>query len=97
MFNKFELMKITMKTVLRIFIRTCKTVSRKSCINIESKSKSSKFIYTDIVFEITMKFLAGVTPPYIYHDFYTQKTFWEEKFAPAKMISCGHRNVIKHK
>ena len=43
--NEFEFMKITLKTVLRIFLRTCKTVSRKLCINREDKSKTSQFSY----------------------------------------------------
>ena len=52
-----------------------------------------------------MNFLVVVTPPSIYHDFYTRKTFWEEKFTGKKqdlfesmnMRNCGHRNVRKHK
>ena len=41
-----------------------------------------------------MKFLAVVTPPDIYHGFYTHTTFWEEKFTPVNMTSCVRRNVV---
>ena len=46
-----------------------------------------------------------VTPPYIYHDCSTRKTFWEEKFTgkkqylfePVNMRNCGKRNFRKHR
>ena len=51
-----------------------------------------------------MKFLVVVTPPYIYHGFYTRKMFWEEKFTGKKdlfqsvnMKICGRRKARKHK
>ena len=52
-----------------------------------------------------MKFLVVVSPPSIYHDCSTQKTFWEEKFTSKKqdlfvsvnMINCGQSNVRKHR
>ena len=51
-----------------------------------------------------MKFLAVVTPPYIYHGCSTRKTFWEEKFTgkenlflSVNMKNCVRRNVRKHK
>ena len=44
-----------------------------------------------IVVVRAMKFLAVVTPPYIYLGFSTWKTFWEDS-----MRSCGYCNVIKH-
>ena len=51
-----------------------------------------------------MKFLAVVTPPYIYHGCSTRKTFWEEKFTGKEnlflaldMKNCGRCNVRKHK
>ena len=51
-----------------------------------------------------MKFLAVLTPPYIYHGCSTRKTFWEEKFTGKKdffqsvnMKNCGRRKVRKHK
>ena len=65
-FNDFELRKITFKTFLRFFLITCKTVSRKLRINREAKSKTSQFSYSVTVVKRTMKFLAVVTPPYIY-------------------------------
>ena len=37
-----------------------------------------------IVNGINMKFLVVVTPLSIYHGCFTQKTFWEEKFAGKK-------------
>ena len=53
---------------------------------------------------MNMKLLAVVTPPYIYHDFSTQKTLWEGKFTgkenlvlDVNMKNCGHRNVGKEK
>ena len=51
-----------------------------------------------------MKFLAVVTPPYIYHSCSTRKMFWEEKFTGKEslflavdMKNCGRCNVRKHK
>ena len=51
-----------------------------------------------------MKFLVVVTPPSIYHDCSTQKTFWEEKFTGKEdlfqslnMKNCGRHKVRKHK
>ena len=51
-----------------------------------------------------MKFLVVVTPPSIYHGWYTRKTFWEEKFTGKKdlflsvnMKNCGRHKVRKHK
>ena len=46
--------------------------------------------------------LAVVTPPYIYHDCSTRKTFWEEKFtlgefSAVNMKNCGRRNVRKQR
>ena len=97
MFNDFELTKRTLKTFLIIFLRTCKTVSRKICINREDKSKSSQFSYIDIVVTIKMKFLAVVTLPSIHHGCSAWKTFWEEKFTPVNMKSFGHIHARKHK
>ena len=77
MFNEFEMMKRTLKTFIRIVLRTCKTVPRKPCINREANIKSSQFIYSVTVVERTTEFLAVVTPPSIYHDCPTRKTFWE--------------------
>ena len=56
---------------------------------------------------MNMKPLSVVTPLSIYHDFCTQKTLWEDKFAgeekvtlgtftDVNMKTCGHRNVMKH-
>ena len=51
-----------------------------------------------------MKFLVIVTPPSIYHDCSTRKTFWEEKFTgkkdlfqSANMKHCGRHKVRKQK
>ena len=52
-----------------------------------------------------MKFLLVLTPPFMYHGFSTQKTFWEEKFTGNKqdlfesvnMRKCSQSNVRKHK
>ena len=51
-----------------------------------------------------MKFLAVLTPPSIYHDCSTRKTFWEGIFTGKKSVflavdikNCGRRNVSKHK
>ena len=51
-----------------------------------------------------MKFLAFVTPPYIYRGCSTRKTFWEEKFTgkedlflSVNMKNGGRLNVRKHK
>ena len=45
-----------------------------------------------------MQFLDVVTtPPVIYRGFSIWKTFWEEKFTPVNMTSCGRLNVNKHR
>ena len=59
-------MKRKLETVLSIFLRTCKTVSRKLFINSQDRSKISQFIYTFIVVTRTMKLLEFVTPPSIF-------------------------------
>ena len=38
-----------------------------------------------------------VTPPSIYHGFYTRNNFWEEKFTQVNMKNCFHCNVSKHR
>ena len=75
-FNDFEWTKKTLKTVLWIVQITCKNVSRKPCINREANIKSPQFSYSITILEKTTKFLAFVTPPYIYHCLSTCKTFW---------------------
>ena len=56
---------------------------------------------------MNMKPLSVVTPLSIYHNFCTQKTLWEDKFAGEEKVTigtfkdvnmkkCGHRNVRKH-
>ena len=51
-----------------------------------------------------MKFLAVVTPPYIYHGCSTRKTFWDKKFTGKEGLflsvnikNCSRRKVRKHK
>ena len=45
-----------------------------------------------------MKLLQVVTPPpEIYNGWSSRKTFWEEKFTPVNMTSCGGKNVRKHR
>ena len=61
------MMKITLKTVIRIVVITCKTVSRKSCINREDNIKRSQLSYIDIGVTRIMKFLSVVIPPSIYY------------------------------
>ena len=58
-------MKRTLKTVLRMVMRTYKTVSIKPCINREDKSTISPISYVAIFVTRTVKFLVVVTPPYI--------------------------------
>ena len=67
MFNDFEMTKRTLNFFLRIFLRTCKTVSRKPCMNREDKSKITHFSYTFILIKVTTKLPEVVIPPYIYH------------------------------
>ena len=66
----------------------------------------SQFSYTDVM--MNMKLLLVVTPPSIYNDCSTRKTFWEEKFTgeekftlgeftAVKMKKCGRLNVRKHR
>ena len=74
-YNAFEIMKITLKTVLIIVLGTCKTVSRKPCINREDKSMSSKFSYASIVLTRKMKLLEFVMPPYIYQYYFLKILF----------------------
>ena len=43
------------------------------------------------------KVLGVITQPQdIYHGCSTQNTFWEEKFTPVNITSCGGCNVRKH-
>ena len=63
-------------------------------------SYSSQFSYAYVM--MNMKVLAVVTPSSIYHDCFTQKTLWEEKFTlgdftAVNMKICGRRNVRKHR
>ena len=81
------MMKTTLKTVLVIFLKTCKTMSIKPCINRQDKSYRSQFVYTDIVVTRLMKLPEVVTPSYIYHAWSTRKTFWEEKLTPVNIRS----------
>ena len=46
---EFRMTKITLKTVLSIFMRTCRTVSRQTCIKRESKSRNSQLRFKVIV------------------------------------------------
>ena len=75
-------------------MRTCKTATSKYVR--EDNSKISQFTVTVIAVARTIKFLAVLTPPSIYHGCYTWKMFWKEKFTPMKMRSCGYCNMQKH-
>ena len=66
-FNGFRMMKISLTTVLRISLRTCKLFSRNPCINRESKISISQFSYKVIVVTRKKKFLSVLTPPSIYN------------------------------
>ena len=51
---------------------------------------------------VNMMLLAVLTPPSIYHGYYTRKTVWEEnftlgEFSAVNMKNCGHQNVSKHR
>ena len=53
---------------------------------------------------MNIKLLAVITPPYIYHGCFAQKTFWEEKIrgeektlSAVNMKNYGRRNVRKHR
>ena len=51
---------------------------------------------------MNMNLLEVLTPPSIYHGWYTRKTLWEEKFTvgeftAVKMKNCGRWNVKKHR
>ena len=70
--------------------------------SVEGKPCISQFSYAYVM--INMKLLSVVTPPSIYHDSSTRKTFWEEKFTgeeklflAVNMNNSGCRNVSKHK
>ena len=88
---------IILKTFLIFVLRTCKTMSRKTGINREDKSKISQLTYTVIFLTRTTKLLAVVTSSSIYHYFPTWKMFWEEEFIPVTLRSFGKWNVQKHK
>ena len=66
MFNEFEMMKKILKTVLRTFPRTYKTVSRQLCRYRYYKNKILQFSDIVIVATRTIKLLAVATPPSIY-------------------------------
>ena len=80
-----------------------KTVLKENHILIEKvRALISQFSYTVVM--ITMKLLAGVTPPTIYHGCSTLKTFWEESFTGEEklflamnMKICGHNSFSKNK
>ena len=61
------------------------SVEKKTCINKESKSLELT-IYVYSCHNINMKTVVVVTPPYIYHDCFTWKTFWEEKSTSKKYL-----------
>ena len=44
-----------------------------------------------------MKLLAVVTPPTIYHDCSTRKTFWEEKFTSEEKFTLGEFSAANKK
>ena len=44
-----------------------------------------------------MKILAVETPPYIYHGYSAQKTFWEKKVTQNNRRNCGLRNVRENR
>ena len=53
---------------------------------------------------VNMKYLAIVSPPYIYHGCSARKTFWDEIFTgkqylfeSVNMKNCGQINVRKQK
>ena len=79
------------------------SVEGKSCINRESKTDDLTIqLYS--CYDINMKLLAVVEPPYIYHGCYTRKMFWEEMFTGKEIVflavnmkNCGRQNVRKHK
>ena len=97
MFYEFEISRITLKFFLRMFLRTCETVSVKLCINREDKIMSSKFIYTVIFVTRKTNFLDVATPTSIYNGCSTWNTFWKYNLTPVNMISYGSCNVRKHK
>ena len=86
-----------LKTFLRMFLKTCKTVSIKLCINREGKINISQFSYTFIVVTITTKSLVVVSPPNIFHRCSTRKTLCEDNSTPVNMRSCGCLNVRKYR
>ena len=79
------------------------SIEGKPCINRQIKSNElTMSLYS--CHDITMKLLAVVTPPYIYHGCSTWKTFWEENFTgkenlflSVNMKNCGRRRVRNHK
>ena len=44
-----------------------------------------------------MTLLAVVTPPSIYHTFYTWKLFWEEKFTGEEKFTLGEFSTMDMK
>ena len=67
---------------------------KENHIDRESRSRISKFSYTDVTNNI--KLLVVVTPPSIHHDSSTGKMFWEGKFTLVNMKTCGRHTVRKH-
>ena len=79
------------------------SVEGKPGINRECNS-NELIIKVYSCYDIKMKLLAVVTPPYIYHGCSTWKTFWEETFTGKKFLflavnmkNYGHCNIRKHK
>ena len=63
-----------------------KSVEGKQCIDRDSKSNEFTIQLYSCP-DINMKFLVAVTPPYIYHGCFTQKTFWVENFTGKEGVS----------
>ena len=61
----------------------------------ESKSRISKFSYTDVT--NNMKLLLVVTQPSIYRGCSTWTTFWKGKFTPMNRKYSGRLNIRKHR
>ena len=43
---------------------------------------------------MNINFLAVVTPPSIYHGFFTRKTFWKEKFTGEEKFTLDEFSAV---
>ena len=73
------------------------SIEGKPCIHKESKILELTIqVYS--CYDMNIKLLAVVTPPYIYHGCSTRMTFWEGKFTGKEILflAVNMKNCVRH-